>query len=95
MKLQDTPLHPLPGTEVVGRGIYLRPRQPYALKDALIKQDKWHPYYSKETEQHFFVYAGYQVNDSPYMDTLQKSSTFSVNVFFFLYNQLIKAINNH
>jgi len=71
MKLQDTPLHPLPGTEVVGRGIYLRPRQPYALKDALIKQDKWHPYYSKETEQDFFVYAGYQVNDSPPMPSKQ------------------------
>ena len=58
---------PLPGVEVVGRGIYLRPRQPYELKDFLLKQDNHQPYVSKETGETYLVPKGYAVNDSPPM----------------------------
>ena len=63
----QTPFAPIPGLDVVGRGIYLRPRQPYELKDALFKQNLSRTYYSREVEQTYAVPKGYEVNDSPPM----------------------------
>ena len=71
MELKNPPLLPLPGTELVGRSLYLRPREPYALKDVLFKQGKPCPYYSKEAEETFFVREGLEVNDSPPMPSNQ------------------------
>ncbi len=60
-------LQPLPGTDVVGRGIYLRPYQPYVLKDFLFQQGHPTPYFSKEAGQTFSVPDCYAINESPPM----------------------------
>ncbi|MCP4110771.1 MAG: hypothetical protein GY749_35465 [Desulfobacteraceae bacterium] len=63
---------PIPGLEAVGRGICLRPYQPYELKDILFKRDKGtRAYYSKETDQTYSLPDGYEVNDSPPMPANQ------------------------
>ncbi|MBI9090374.1 MAG: hypothetical protein JEZ12_14255 [Desulfobacterium sp.] len=56
----------LPGLDVVGRGIYLRPHQPYELKAVLFKQDgKKSKFHSRETDQIYDIPEGYEVNESP------------------------------
>jgi hypothetical protein len=60
-----TELPPLPGLEVVGRGIHLRPYQPYQLAQLLFKRDKSRPIASKETGTTYALPVGYEVNDSP------------------------------
>ena len=40
---------PLPGLDVVGRGIYLRPRQPYELKCLLFPQQNFANFFARET----------------------------------------------
>jgi hypothetical protein len=69
MKAKTDELTPIPGLEMVGRGVYLRPRQPYELKDILFKRerDKNRSYYSAEAGQAYSVPEGYEVNDSPPM----------------------------
>jgi hypothetical protein len=63
---------PISGLEVVGRGIYLRPQQPYELKEILFKRENDQTYYySKETGQTYMVPEGYEVNDSPPMPAEQ------------------------
>ncbi len=59
---------PLPGLEVVGRGIYLRPRQPYELKTILFAQtlNESH-FYSSETNTNYSIPDNYGVNNSPPM----------------------------
>ena len=66
----------LPGTDVVGRGIYLKPHQPYVLKDYLVKRDDGdfkkddeNVFYFSEGNKSFSVPPGYAVNDSPPMPT--------------------------
>lgn len=56
---------PLPGLEVVGRGIYLRPYQPYTLARVLFERDAMRPISSKETGTTYALPEGYEVNDSP------------------------------
>lgn len=58
---------PLPGVDVVGRGIYLRPRQTYDLKNFLLEHENHWTYNSKETGESYSVPEGYAVNDSPPM----------------------------
>nr|MDQ2693987.1 hypothetical protein [Pseudomonadota bacterium] len=65
------PSIPISGLEVVGRGIYLRPRQPYELKDVLFRRDSNRPYFSRETAQAYDLPEGYEVNDSPPMPANQ------------------------
>ena len=60
-------LLPIPGLEVVGRGVYLRPQHPYELNDILFTRENDHAYYSQETGQTYRVPAGYAVDDSPPM----------------------------
>lgn len=64
-------LYPLPGTEVVGRGIYIKPYQPYVLKGYLFeREDKdKNVFYSSDTGTSYSVPGGYAVNDSPPMPT--------------------------
>lgn len=57
----------LPGLEVVGRGIHLRPYQPYSLGQLLFKRDGNRVISSKETGQSYLIPMGYEVNDSPPM----------------------------
>ena len=60
-------LRVIPGLEVVGRGAFLRPNQPYELKDVLVPRRPAVPYYSAETQLTYGVPAGYEVDDSPPM----------------------------
>ncbi len=56
----------VPGLEVVGRGIYLRPHQPYELKSVLFKQEmKGSSFLARETGKEYAVPEGYEVNESP------------------------------
>jgi hypothetical protein len=65
----DLPL--IPGLDMVGRGIYLRPQQPFELKGVLFRQDEHAVYPSKETGQTYRVPVGYEVNDNPPMPAAQ------------------------
>lgn len=56
---------PLPGLEVVGRGIHLRPYQPYSLAQLLFRRDELRAITSKETKASYALPVGYEVNDSP------------------------------
>ncbi len=58
---------PIPGLEMVGRGVYLRPYRPYELKDILFPREGERTYYSSETGQTYLVPKDYSVNDSPPM----------------------------
>lgn len=55
----------MPGLEVVGRGIHLRPYQPYALAQVLFKHKEYRAVSSKETGQSYALPVSYEVNDSP------------------------------
>lgn len=58
-------LWPLPGLEVVGRGISLRPHQTYELKGKLFPHDGMQPYRANETKETYGLPFGYEVNSSP------------------------------
>ncbi len=58
---------PIPGLDVVGRGIQLRPYSPYGLKGLLFPQENPRPYSCAQTRQTYSLPAGYEVNDSPPM----------------------------
>lgn len=55
----------LPGLEVVGRGIYLRPYQPYSLGSLLFPREEARVISSKETKESYLLPVGYEINDSP------------------------------
>jgi hypothetical protein len=61
----------MPGLDLVGRGVYLRPNQPYELKDVIFERQGGEPFYSKESDTTYWVPAGYCVNDSPPMPSSQ------------------------
>jgi len=59
-------VYPVPGYEVAGRFVYLRPRQPYELKERVFNAgDEATVYYSRQTGKSYSLPAGYEVNDSP------------------------------
>lgn len=58
-------LPPIPGLEVVGRGIHLRPYQPYQVCQLLFSRDRMRAVSSKETHTSYALPEGYEVNDSP------------------------------
>ena len=57
----------LPGLDVVGRGVFLLPRQPYQLKQQLYPQHNFRHYFNADTNTTYQVPEGYGVNDSPPM----------------------------
>lgn len=61
----------MPGLEIVGHGIGLRPGQPYVLKDILFERRNLVPHYCQETGLAYGVPEGYQVDDSPPMPESQ------------------------
>lgn len=67
MSNSDSQTTPIPGMDVVGRGIHLIPRQPYELKDVMFEQKDWRVRYLTETGENYIVPQGYEVNDSPPM----------------------------
>ena len=58
-------LPPLPGLDVVGRGLFLRPHQPYELKRQLFAQESPRRYYSREADSSYALPQGYEVDESP------------------------------
>ncbi len=58
---------PLPGMELVGRGVVIRPNQTYDLKPSLVEIRQKHVFHSNETGRTFWYPEGYEVNDSPPM----------------------------
>lgn len=58
-------LEPVPGLEVVGRGIYLRPYRPYTLAQLLFERNGVRLIKSNETREDYALPIGYEVNDSP------------------------------
>ncbi len=58
---------PIPGTDVLGRGIQLRPHQPYSLKGLLFPQKSSRSYFSAQTQQTYSLPETHEVNDSPPM----------------------------
>ncbi len=71
MTKPDMKEQPLPGLEVVGRGIFLRPYQAYELKDILFKHQSYQTCSFRETGETYYIPAGYEVNDSPPMPPKQ------------------------
>ena len=67
MTLEKKQSLPLPGLDVVGRGLLLRPRQPYELKKMLFPQQSHSDYFVVDAEINYQVPKGYAVNDSPPM----------------------------
>ncbi|HYO54262.1 hemopexin repeat-containing protein [Archangium sp.] len=49
----------------MGRGVHLRPYQPYALGQLLFKREQSRVISSKETKESYSLPVGYEVNDSP------------------------------
>lgn len=66
---QDLPL--LPGLDMVGRGVFLKPQQPFELRGLLFHRDTWQTYPSKETGEIYQIPDGYDINDSPPMPASQ------------------------
>lgn len=64
----------IPGLEMVGRGIYIRPRQTFELKPILFQRERFRVYPSWETGERYSVPEGYEVNDSPPMPATQALS---------------------
>src|SRR5262249_27997707 len=65
-------LEPIPGSDIIGRGIYIRPRQPYELKPVLFNQSSQTPksgsfqtYTHSWTGKSYRVPEGCAVNPSP------------------------------
>ncbi len=56
---------PIPGLEVVGCGVYLRPYNPFELKNKLFEHTNSRSYFSPETAQTYEIPNGYEVNTSP------------------------------
>ena len=65
------PLVPIPGLEAVGHGIYVRPDQPYQVKDVLFERKGTRPYYSQETDHTYAVPETYAVDSAPPMPSSQ------------------------
>lgn len=61
----------LPGLDMVGRGVFLRPQQPFELRGLLFRRESWRSYPSKETGETYDIPDGYEINDSPPMPASQ------------------------
>ncbi len=62
---------PVPGLDIVGRGIYLRPNRPYELKPILFDRGPDQLFQSRETGETYLLPAGYHIDDSPPMPAAQ------------------------
>jgi hypothetical protein len=79
------PLKFLPGLEVVGRGIYLRPYHPHELKLVLFERRKGsseNTYSSPETDEIYEVPTGYAVDSSPPLPAGQALNKVSIEESF-------------
>lgn len=71
MSTPETNLRPIPGLEVVGRGVYLQPHQPYQLRGILFKRQDISRFAAKDANGEYALPRGYAVNDSPPMPSNQ------------------------
>lgn len=71
MSTPEFSLRPIPGLEVVGRGVYLQPHQPYQLRGILFRRDGHTRYAAKDANGEYALPQGYAVNDSPPMPSNQ------------------------
>jgi hypothetical protein len=67
MAAADSSSVPIPGLDLVGRGVFLHKSRPYELKEAYFSKSASRPYRSWETGRTYSVPEGYEVNDSPPM----------------------------
>ncbi len=67
MKKEQQNALPMPGVNLVGRGITLMPYQPYQLREVLFARGKERSYCSVETGQTYLIPQGYEVNENPPM----------------------------
>ena len=58
---------PMPGSNLVGRGIALIPYQPYQLRGVLFARNNFRDYFSVETGRTYLIPEGYEINESPPM----------------------------
>lgn len=67
--LEHAQIPPIPGGDMLGRGILIRPRQAYELKMVLFDQDQTPPsvYHCRANAMSYLVPQGCQVNSSPPM----------------------------
>jgi hypothetical protein len=65
------PLDPIPGLDAVGHGIFLRPGQPYQLKEVLFERTGRTTYRCPETDCSYWLPDTYAVDSSPPMPSSQ------------------------
>lgn len=70
-ELPPKDLPPIPGLDIVGHGIYLRPYHPYEPRQALFPRDKMRPCSIKDAPQGFHIPEAYNLEDSPPMPSNQ------------------------
>ena len=71
MSLKKKNVLPVPGLDMLGRGIYLRPQLPFELKNVLFEQVNHQTFFSKETNESYLIPECYELNDSPPMPSAQ------------------------
>lgn len=71
MTLLPTPAFPMPGMDMIGRGVYIRPQQTFELKEIVFPRRNEKSCFSKEIGQTYSLPEGYEVNDSPPMPSGQ------------------------
>lgn len=64
-KHEPTALTPLPGLDVVGRGVYLRPHSPHEFKRRHFAQADFEPVYFREAGRSYALPRGFVTNESP------------------------------
>ncbi len=67
MSENANPSNPLPGADIVGRGVYLKPYEPYVLKDYLFDRGCDDIFNARDTGETFHFPENYAINDSPPM----------------------------
>lgn len=78
----------MPGLEVVGRGVYLRPDQPYELKQVLFpRSGASRRYHSEETGHHYTYPEGYELNNSPPMPNNQAHNQVQIDESWMSFDQ--------
>lgn len=83
-------LAPIVGLDVVGRGLYLRPRSPYQLTRLLFPHTNIRSFKSKETGECYGVPEGYEVNDSPPMPAHQALNQLMIEESFDRFESQLK-----
>jgi hypothetical protein len=71
MKLASTTLHPIPGSDLVGRGVSIRPNAPYVPRRLLSVPESWAEYTPNVGTRSYLLPGGQAVDESPPVPTRQ------------------------